>query len=182
MAERNSGQRRKKIAVSCIAGILLSLLYVMIFSFSGQDGEQSGSLSQYISEKCVEILNALSGNHWTELMMQGLAEYFEHPIRKAAHFAEYACMGILLYALWSQWCRRGKKLTLLCVVWVFLSAAADEFHQYFVPGRYSSFADVLLDTCGGAFGVLLCIWLGRLAERRHNKRMRKKTELFKEKK
>ena len=71
-------------------------------------------------------------------------------------------MGILVYTLWSQWMKRGRKLNLLTVVWVFLSAAADEFHQYFVPGRYASFADVLLDTSGGAFGMLFCICVAAL--------------------
>lgn len=89
--------------------------------------------------------------------MDNLAEYFEHPIRKLAHFSEYACMGFLVYLILSQWMDKCRKLYLLSVLWVFLSAAADEFHQYFVPGRYASFADVCLDTCGGVFGMLLCL-------------------------
>lgn len=140
-----------------VAGGLLILLYLLIFAFSGQDGEQSGGISQLISEKCVELINSITGRHWSEIMMQSMTEYFEHPIRKLAHFGEYAVMGILLYILVSQWLERGKRLNLLVIGWVFVSAAADELHQYFVPGRYSSFADVLLDTCGGIFGVILCI-------------------------
>lgn len=151
------------------AAILLFALYVLIFGFSAQDGEQSGSLSQLISEKCVEFFNTLSGKHWSEVFMDNLAEYFEHPIRKLAHFSEYACMGILVYVTWSQWLERGKGLYLLTVLWVFVSAAADEFHQYFVPGRYASFADVCLDTCGGAFGMLLCL-LGMKIVRKHEKK------------
>ncbi|MBE5874320.1 MAG: VanZ family protein, partial [Lachnospiraceae bacterium] len=42
------------------------------------------------------------------------------------------------------------------------SAAADEIHQLFVPDRWGSFADVLLDTCGGAFGVLICVFAERI--------------------
>ena len=45
-----------------MAAILLVLLYRLIFVFSGQDGEESGSLSAMISEKCAELLNAISGN------------------------------------------------------------------------------------------------------------------------
>lgn len=149
------------------AAVLLGLLYYAIFCFSAQDAEQSGSLSQFLSEKCVEFIHALSGADWSEAMMTGLAEYFEHPIRKLAHFAEYACMGSLVYILWSQWMKRGWRLRLLTVGWVFLSAAGDELHQYFVPGRYASFADVLLDTCGGAFGMLFCICAAALC-RRHS--------------
>lgn len=38
------------MAVSVMAAILLVLLYRLIFVFSGQDGEESGSLSAMISE------------------------------------------------------------------------------------------------------------------------------------
>ena len=163
--EKGSGKKEaagrsgylRRCLVSGTAGILLAILYGIIFQFSAQDAGESGSLSQYVSERCVDFLNALSGAHWSEARMAGLAEYFEHPIRKLAHFFEYAWMGILVYTLWSQWMKRGRGLYLLTIVWVFVSAAGDEFHQYFVPGRYASFADVLLDTCGGAFGMLLCI-------------------------
>lgn len=155
-------EKRKKIIVTTVSAMLLSLLYVMIFCFSAQDGEQSGSLSHLISERCVEIVNALSGKHWSEVMMAEFAAYFEHPIRKMAHFTEYACMGALVYNLWRSWVERGRRLYLLSVAWVFLSAAADEFHQLFVPGRWGSFADVCLDTLGGACGVLLCALASRI--------------------
>lgn len=163
---------RKKYVITVLAGILLLALYLIIFGFSAQDGEQSGSLSQLISEKCVVLINNLSGRHWSEVFMANLAEYFEHPIRKLAHFSEYACMGILVYGLWSQWLQRGRRLYLLTVIWVFVSAAADEFHQLFVPGRYGCFADVCLDTCGGAFGMLVCVIIGKIRERHLRKKNR----------
>ena len=147
----------RKIIVSIVSGILLLVLYLLIFSFSDQDAEQSGSLSLMISEECVEIFNDLSGSGWTEKVMKEWAEYFEHPIRKFAHFTEYACMGILIYTLLRQWMSRTNKLYLITAVWVFLSAAGDEFHQLFVPGRWGSFADVCLDTCGGIFGIFCCV-------------------------
>ena len=121
---------KKKIAVSVVAAILLVLLYLLIFAFSGQDGEESGSLSSMISEKCAELLNAISGKHWTQNVIDSMAAYFEHPIRKLAHFSEYACMGVLLYGVWRPWKERNRKLYLLIVLWVFVSAGADEFHQY----------------------------------------------------
>lgn len=157
--------KAKKMAVSIVAALLLTFLYSIIFSFSAQDGEQSGSLSHMISEKCVAFLNSLSGGEWTQSFMLGLADYFEHPIRKIAHFAEYACMGVLIYTMLRPWNKRDKKLFLTVLLWVIVSAAADEIHQLFVPDRWGSFADVLLDTCGGAFGLLLCV----LAEKIYRK-------------
>ena len=181
---------KKKIAVSVVAAILLVLLYLLIFAFSGQDGEESGSLSSMISEKCAELLNAISGKHWTQNVIDSMAAYFEHPIRKLAHFSEYACMGVLLYGVWRPWKERtrklyssppmhawNRKLYLLIVLWVFVSAGADEFHQLFVPGRYGCFADVVLDTCGGAFGLLVCVCVEKIVRRRKQKRKDKEKEI-----
>lgn len=162
----------RKIIVSCIAGGLLIFLYLLIFSFSEQNGEQSGNLSYFISEKCVALLNSISGKHWTDVMMQGMAEYFEHPIRKLAHFSEYAVLGSLVFTLWAQWFKRERRWYLITVIWVFISACLDEFHQFFVPGRYASFLDVLLDTTGGIFGMLVCIGICKLWEN-HYRRKRK---------
>ena len=162
--------------VSGLATIFLILLYVLIFSFSEQDGETSGGLSRMISEKCVELLNALSGKDWSELFMESLAEYFENPIRKLAHFCEYAVMGLLLFGVWYPWVglmvsdkeeklqkRKGRiripLLVKIIVPWVFVSAACDEIHQLFVPGRCGNIWDVLLDTAGGSFGLLCCMIL-----------------------
>lgn len=156
-----------------MAAVMLFLLYSVIFSFSDQDAEQSGSLSYLISEKCVEFINVLSGKQWTLMFQQKMTAYFENPIRKLAHFAEYAFMGVLVYNVWRPWRNRDRKLYILVVVWVFLSAAGDEFHQLFVPGRHGCFADVLLDTCGGVFGVLCCVLVEKLFKRYCNAKARR---------
>lgn len=178
---RKQGKPREKdqrnIWISAVFGALLLVLYVLIFFFSAQNGEESGGLSELISRKCVELLNALSGRNWTELFMEGLTEYFEHPIRKLAHFGEYAAMGVLVYGMWYPWRERigGKRrLFLLTVCWVFVSAGADELHQAFVPDRYNSIWDVLLDTAGGCFGGALCwgatrLWAGRAKKKKGGK-------------
>ena len=152
--------------ISVPAAILLLALYMLIFGFSDQDGEQSGSLSMRFSEGCVEFLNAISGGHWSQTFVNDLAQYFEHPVRKMAHFGEYMCMGILTYLVWSPWLKKRKTLYILVVILVFVSAALDEIHQYFVPGRWCSFADVCLDTAGGACGLLLCLFAAKIRKRK----------------
>ncbi len=167
--------KKIKIVVSLSATIFLVLLYCLIFSFSEQDGDTSGGFSRMISEKCVEIWNAIAHKNWSEMIIQSWAEYFEHPIRKIAHFCEYAVMAGLLFCIWYPWVgfygntRNGltgkrrfwKRIPLLAriiIPWVFVSAAFDEIHQLFVPDRYGNFADVLLDTAGGCFGLICCIY------------------------
>lgn len=179
MKARINPGTQKKILITVPAAILLLALYVVIFGFSAQDAEQSGSLSMRISESAMEFLNSLVGGRWSRQFVEELAVYFEHPVRKLAHFGEYMCMGILVYLIWNQWMKRGKRLYLLTVIWVFVSGALDELHQLFVPGRWCSFADVCLDTCGGAFGLLLCVIVGRIWIRRkyrHEKNADEKKE------
>jgi VanZ family protein len=151
-----------KWAVTIVAALFLLILYRMIFGFSDQNAEESGSLSLMISEKCVEIVNSIVGKNWTESVQTDIALYLEHPIRKLAHFMEYACMGIIVYTMWRPWKRPDIKLYRLVTIWIFISAAFDEAHQYFVPGRYCSFADVLLDTAGGIFGVIICLLIRKI--------------------
>ena len=157
MISNYKGKRIREIAMTVLAAILLLALYTMIFDFSAQDAEQSGSLSMRISENAVRFLSSFAGKGWSQAFKEDLAVYFEHPIRKLAHFSEYACMGILVYLMWSPWLKERKRLYLLVVLWVFVSGACDELHQSFVPGRYCSFADVCLDTAGGIFGLLMCL-------------------------
>ncbi len=166
-----SGINKRKIGISLCAGALLILLYVLIFSFSAQDAEESGALSRSISAMCVNVVNSFSGGRLSGSLLEEFIRRFEGPVRKLAHFTEYACMGVLVYVLWSQWMRRGRGLYLLTVVWVTVSAAADEIHQLFVPGRDGNLADVCLDTCGGAAGLLFCLLVGKLFQRRR-KRLR----------
>jgi VanZ family protein len=87
-------------------------------------------------------------------------------VRKAAHVTEYAILGLLVWRAIRKpnaassrpwlWPQAG-----LCLLFVALYAASDEIHQAFVPTRQASAWDVLLDTLGGAFGLLFLWIIGR---------------------
>lgn len=160
--------KTRKILVSILSGILLLLLYGVIFSFSAQDGKKSGSVSMEVAKRCVEVVNVVGRKNWTQSSKKAMVQSFEHPVRKIAHFSEYTCMGILVSILLSQWLPAGKKRCFLTILWVFLSASADEFHQLFVPERSGNFVDVLIDTSGGIFGLLLCILVTKLWRHIHS--------------
>jgi VanZ family protein len=87
-------------------------------------------------------------------------------IRKCAHVSEYALLAALCWRSlrglrgpentgWS-WKHAGLALSLAAAY-----AATDEFHQTFVPSRQGSVWDVLLDTGGGALGLLVLWAIGR---------------------
>jgi VanZ family protein len=66
---------------------------------------------------------------------------FNIGVRKLAHVTEYG----VLFALAQNAFRRSRWLTLgFCL----LAAAADEYHQSFVPGRSATAGDVLVDAVG----------------------------------
>lgn len=168
-------QKRERIAVTTIIGTLLSLLYVVIFGFSAQNAEESGNLSREVTEKCVETVTELSGKKVDEAEKLRLVDLLEKPVRKMAHFTEYAVMGVLVCILLSQWYEKNRMRFWYNIGWVFVSAVFDEIHQYFIPGRWASVWDVMLDTAGGMAGIaaaFLCRYLflkiNRIAFRRED--------------
>ena len=164
--------KRKKgqVAVSIVAAIFLVILYGAIFSFSEQNGETSGHLSHEVTKWIVESWEKLCGGGWTEDVKNAWIKYWEHPVRKLAHFSEYAVMGILVFLIWNPWLQKGWKKNLLIIGWVFLSAALDEWHQTFVADRCGNFMDVLLDTSGGCFGLILCLFITWLCTRKRGRK------------
>ena len=97
-------------------------------------------------------------------MSQPTIETIHHLFRKCGHLSEYAILALLVRRAVRQpdnkkprawrWDEAGLALAV-----VFLYAASDEFHQIFVPTRTPLVSDVMIDTLGGATGLLL-LWTG----------------------
>jgi len=68
-------------------------------------------------------------------------------LRKLAHLAEYAVLGILAY--------RAVRCAPVAIALASAYAGTDELHQAFVSGRHGSPLDWLIDTGGVVVGVLL---------------------------
>ena len=82
---------------------------------------------------------------------------------KIAHFAIYGLLGTLV-------CRvgRGWRAAIWALLVVSAFGASDEWHQSFVPGRFTDFGDWLADTLGAAIAVGLYTgwtWYRQLLER-----------------
>ncbi len=124
-------------------------MMTVIFAFSAQPGPDSDELSNLAAEPLVELVSSL-GDGVDAADMQLLHLVISTIIRKLAHFAEYALLGLLLRLLCLQYDRGQIWLPVLVgVLW----AASDEFHQTFVPGRTGMVTDVLLDGAGVCCGV-----------------------------
>jgi len=112
--------------------------------------------------------DALSAAHTGVWLARVVAEVIGHPLpprefnllhfllRKAAHLTEYGILGALLFRAlragapgW-RWGWAAAAVVLAGCV-----AAADEWHQFFIPYRTGSPWDVLLDVTGAALAQFL---------------------------
>ena len=76
--------------------------------------------------------------------------------RKAAHLTEYFILGALLFrALRGDASGFRARWAVLAIILAACVAAADEWHQLFVPSRTSSAWDALLDSLGAAIAQLV---------------------------
>lgn len=116
------------------------LVMIIIFSFSSQTGNESSGLSSSI------VLFIQNTFH---------VSIPEIIIRKAAHMSEYALLTItLVYGFYHT-----VSLTQVIpysLLFCFLYACSDEFHQLFTSGRAGQLTDVLIDTSGG---IIICFLL-----------------------
>ena len=99
------------------------------------------------------------------LVQRLLPQMTDHVLRKLAHFTEYFCLGALWYSIPFLWKKAGRKSIPSVAGILLLSAAADEFHQYFIPGRNASVRDVLIDVAGGMTAVAV-LWIIKRLKRR----------------
>ena len=85
-------------------------------------------------------------------------------VRKAAHFTEYAVLGIFAARAFitssHEWLRRSWFLIALLIIGLY--SLSDEYHQTFVASRTGSIYDSLIDMAGGLTALALyALWRRR---------------------
>lgn len=132
------------------------IMACIIFGFSGQDGEASGGLSGKIAAVVYDALDNV-GVHIAQNRTDGI-EKLQYPIRKLAHMTEYAIFTAAIFLPCVVYGLNIHLKTWLPLIIAALYAAADEYHQTFIPGRYGCVTDVFIDSAGAA--IMTCfIWL-----------------------
>lgn len=132
----------------------LAMMYI-IFSFSGQTGTESGNLSHKISYGIVSVADRILDKNLSEWDKQNYADKIELPVRKLAHMTEYFILAICLSFPLYVYGVRGFALFILAGLLSVGFACTDEFHQSFVAGRGPSKRDVMIDSVGALFGIIL---------------------------
>ena len=157
-----------RISLAIVLWIITVAWGVFIFSMSAEPAEKSentsGRVVEFVAETVVPDYEELSEEEKTEIK-----ESFSVPIRKLAHFSEFAVLGALVMI--SVKVTLDKKLLLR--FYMLISAAAglvyaitDELHQSFIPGRAPAVKDVLIDFSGICAGVLAVTVLIYIIEKR----------------
>jgi VanZ family protein len=82
---------------------------------------------------------------------------------KVIHFFEYAVLGALVARATLLGPPGMSRMVAVIVAFALTCAygASDEWHQSYVPGRFSSGWDLLADSLGGAFGIAVVSRLKR---------------------
>ena len=151
----------KQLILKLLSFIPTLFLLSLIFGFSAQDGESSGSLSFQISLFLVKLFSPLLPTATSEDILLARAESIHYLVRKCAHMTEYFLLTLSLQLPLKAWLSRlpfWKTRILTGFFCTVLLAALDEFHQTFVPGRSGNLTDICIDSLG-AIAASLCLLL-----------------------
>ena len=140
--------KKRQIA---LFSVLALCVMAVIFWNSLQNAQQSNALSGGLLAWLKPYVLQLFGG--SEVLMHEV-------IRKTAHFVEFAALGLCLCGVADGLRRDFWRTSLLFFpLFVLLSTAVtDEFIQSF-SDRSSAVKDVLLDFCGGTFGLAAAVLL-----------------------
>lgn len=145
---------RKNRIISVILVILTLLWLSVIFGFSGEDSsssdQTSGKVTETVLTVAVENFKEKPASEQDELIKK-----YNHPIRKLAHFSEYAVLGVLVCLTVFSFIGPSRALSLYSLLCCIFFSSADEIVQRFMPGRSCQLTDVLIDSSGALFGIIL---------------------------
>lgn len=140
------------------------LLMYMIFSFSSQTGEVSSQLSYKVSHKIVETVDYVFDGNLEDWEIDDWANRINFITRKLAHMTEYFALAVAVAFPLYVYGLHGIWLMLVAGIICVGFACGDEYHQAFVAGRSPSRRDVLIDSFGVFWGIVLVRivgWTGR---------------------
>lgn len=167
-------QKRGLELISFIVSAVLLVAWCLIIAwFSSGTGEQSQSLSDGAIAKVISFLQP-GFSQMTENQQAQIIGAWSFPVRKMAHFTEYFILcGLAVKALLQAknvfGRHNGLKATQICalaVMFSFLYACGDEFHQSFVNGRAGRLFDVGVDTLGAAVTCAVYMTIRALTTKR----------------
>lgn len=127
--------------------ILVVIWCAVIFIFSNMPGNVSNGRSSKVIKK---TLNNIT--HKT--LKDNKLDILNRVLRKCMHATVFCVLGILIILCLNAFGINGLKLPIISIIFAFIYACSDEFHQLFIEGRNCKYTDVLIDTTGASIGVI----------------------------
>jgi hypothetical protein len=93
----------------------------------------------------------------------GLFYWVSPTLQNTLHVPAYAVLAAAWRWALRAWMRASNARALVACAFASVYGVLDEWHQSFVPGRYASLTDVMLDRAGAVLGVWLIAWASRYA-------------------
>lgn len=144
-----------KVLYRCLTAVCLAGWMLVIFWFSAQPATESSEMSGSISYRVIRVCDETFNMGLTEDERIEWAERIDMPIRKGAHMAEYAVMGILMALFLLGYRQIEGRTYVLAFAGSVCYAASDEIHQLFVTGRAGRVSDVCIDAVGATIGLIM---------------------------
>lgn len=155
---------KKRYIFSIIIGILIVLMAVIIFSFSSESGDVSGSRSDGVIDFIANIFID-DYEEMSDAARQSVREKLGYPVRKAAHITEYTIFSFLT-ALFVHTITDKKYFVFpIPIAFSFAFAMCDELiMQRRTVGRSGQFVDVLIDMIGMLAGTVIAFWIAYIVK------------------
>ncbi|MBO7360670.1 MAG: VanZ family protein [Clostridia bacterium] len=181
---RQHRDRRLSLGIPVVISFLMALAVAsLIFYFSSRPADASNSDSGRIIVFIARIFGYDVGSMPEAERILFLHKY-NHAVRKAAHFSEFAALGFLVmhfldlsadasslyvgFGFLRRLTGAGDRQTyfrvifsprpvVIAVCFSVLYALSDEIHQIFIDGRAFGLADILIDSAGAVVGIAVCI-------------------------
>lgn len=134
-----------QIVKRIVYAVLIVVWMIVVFEFSGQNGDTSQGTSDVIIDKIIEINSNLESKRDT----------ISFCVRKLAHFSIYLIGGVLVFSFFDTFSLPKKYVFIFALIFGAVYAGSDEFHQSFVSGRSAQVRDVCIDTCGVITGEFI---------------------------
>ncbi len=128
---------------------------LFIFFHSAKTATQSSAQSDPIAKVVYSII-VPDDTVMTAEQRADIMEKIQFFVRKSAHFLIFAALGFSFFASLSTHFINTKNKFILSQVFSTAYAISDEVHQLFVEGRAGRVGDVLIDSAGAFFGILIC--------------------------
>lgn len=142
-----------------ISGLLVLIWLIVIFILSGMDTNESNEKSKSIVNNVVEKVDIITNASDEQIKNHKNSEFIQNAnviFRKCSHATVYFALAILVFNFVIRlWKKNLFFYDIVSLIFCFLYACSDEYHQTFVVGRTGSFVDVLIDTSGALIGILL---------------------------